>query len=102
MPELSFYNDKWVVRKRFCTMGVCVPKGFSTDLTSTPRVLWSIYPPFGKYQRGAIVHDYLYKNKYPRKHADKIFKKIMELDNVGFLTRNIFYITVRLLGWLRY
>jgi Protein of unknown function (DUF1353) len=37
-----------------------VPVGFVTDFASIPRPLWAVIPPRGKYNRPAIIHDYLY------------------------------------------
>jgi hypothetical protein len=39
---------------------ICVPAGFETDFASIPRPLWVIIPPRGKYNRPAIIHDFLY------------------------------------------
>ena len=36
-----------------------VPVGFPTDLASIPRLLWRVFPPFGRYTRAAVVHDWL-------------------------------------------
>lgn len=38
---------------------IIVPKGFKTDLASIPRLLWVAFPKNGKYQKAAILHDYL-------------------------------------------
>ncbi len=52
-----------------------VPRGFATDLASTPRFLWSIYSP-NKSDTipGAIIHDYLYfcPQDFSRQQADSI------------------------------
>ena len=37
-----------------------VPIGFVSDLASVPSILWSKYPPQGRYAIAAIIHDYLY------------------------------------------
>lgn len=39
---------------------IVVPEGFITDFASIPRFLWSIYPPTGRYQEAAVIHDWLY------------------------------------------
>lgn len=39
---------------------IIVPAGFVTDFASTPRALWSVLPPTGRYQLAAVVHDFLY------------------------------------------
>src|SRR2546426_7470924 len=39
---------------------IVVPAGFVTDFASTPRAIWAVLPPSGRYQLAAIVHDFLY------------------------------------------
>ncbi len=53
---------------------VPIHKGRVTDLTSTPRILWRVIPPTGKYNRAVVVHDHLYKSgACSRLAADFIF-----------------------------
>lgn len=40
---------------------ITVPAGFVTDYASIPRPLWLVIPPRGKYNRAAIIHDFLYQ-----------------------------------------
>ncbi len=102
-PCISFYNGAWVVDEDFTVQGITVPKDFQSDLASIPRILWSIYPPFGTYQTGAIVHDYLYTYKtVDRRLADYTFIVIMKEDGVDVFTRHLFYTAVRMFGWLYY
>lgn len=42
---------------------IIIPKGFTTDLMSIPRWLWSILSPFDSALIGDIIHDYLYTDK---------------------------------------
>lgn len=83
---------------------VAVPQGFATDMASIPRIFWPIFPPFGKYFKAAIVHDYLYQ--YPtlctRKEADVIFLEAMKVSGVNKYVAGVMYAAVRLLGWRRY
>ena len=77
-------------------------KGFITDGASIPKVLQCIYNPYGKWIKGAIIHDYLY-SKYNntginRKLADKIFYHIMKETKVNNSTINKFYRAVRVFG----
>ena len=57
---------------------ITVPAGFVTDLASIPRPLWVLWPPFGKYTRAAVIHDWLYDmhrkggKHYSRCYADAI------------------------------
>ena len=77
-------------------------KGFITDGASIPKVLQCVYNPYGKWIKGAVIHDYLY-SKYNntginRKLADKIFKFIRKETEVNKSTINKFYKAVRLFG----
>lgn len=82
---------------------ITVPKGFKTDLASTPKFLWLTFPPFGKYTDAAIVHDYLYSkdcvyNAIDRAMADKIFLELMKELGVPLWKRQAMYRAVRLFG----
>ncbi len=58
---------------------VNVPKGFVTDLASVPPILWSKYPPTGRYAYAAIVHDYLYWTQTTtRAVADEVMVAAMQ------------------------
>lgn len=78
-----------------------VPAGFKTDLASIPRPLWSIFPPFGRYSRAAVLHDFHYhrgRNGTPvvtRKEADLLFKQAMHELGVPGWKRWAFYLAVR-------
>ena len=81
---------------------ITVPKGFITDGASIPKSLQWIYEPFGKYIKGAVIHDYLY-SKYNdtginRTLADKIFDFIMKETGVNAKTRRKFYVAVKYFG----
>ena len=43
---------------------IVVPKGFTTDGASVPRLLWPILSPLGDLRYGAIVHDFGYQHGY--------------------------------------
>lgn len=45
-------KDRWLIE---------APAGFLTDYASIPRLLWAIIPPRGRYNRPAIIHDFLYR-----------------------------------------
>lgn len=102
MIDISYKKGKWILRENYSRDGITIPKGFKTDLASIPRIFWSFYPPFGDYMNAAIIHDYLYKIKFNRKLSDRIFLMIMKEDKVGWFTRTLFYITVRMFGWIRF
>lgn len=66
---------------------VDVPAGVLSDGATTPRMLWSIIPPWGPYAQAVILHDRLcevpfitiykfgreYQEPVTRKEVDKIF-----------------------------
>ncbi len=98
---------EWVVRKEFVyeigKIGsgskIIILEGFMTDFASTPRLIWSIFPPFGIYLQAAILHDYLYWEQYfSRKRSDDIFLEAMEVLEVDKVTRGVLYRSVRSFG----
>lgn len=100
IPLVYIDKNKWVtVDVYHITENLRVPKGFETDLTSVPRIFWSIYPPFGKYQTAAIVHDYLYRcTDLPKLECDYYFYQEMKKAGVSLFTRFLFYSLVLVFG----
>lgn len=80
---------------------VAVPKGFITDFASVPRLLWSVFPPMGRYSRAAVIHDWLYSNSKTcsRFLADAIFRDAMKDLGVPMWRRVVMYYAVRICGW---
>ena len=79
---------------------ISVPAGFKTDYASIPRFFWRVLPPVGKYDRAAVVHDWLYaKNGVTRKQADDILYEAMGVLGVPGWQRNVIYAGVRVGGW---
>ena len=76
-----------------------VPKGYTTDGASIPRIFWSFYPPYkSEYFSACVLHDYLCSKamhetsiKEAYKRADLCFYKHLRLLNVNFVTCFIFY-----------
>jgi len=79
-----------------------IPKGFSTDLSTVPKSLWGVLPPFGNFLLAALVHDYLYvtKDKRGRKFADKEMLIISNENNNNKVDNYFRYYAVRLFGGL--
>jgi hypothetical protein len=78
-----------------------VRQDFVTDLTSTPRALWSVLAPADEYLEAAIVHDLLYSAEnttFTRLDADQIFKELMFNLGVSWPRREAIYRAVRLFG----
>ncbi|EHP6140085.1 DUF1353 domain-containing protein [Escherichia coli] len=74
-----------------------VPAGYVTDLASVPRLLWSVFPPHGRYAKAAIIHDWLYDNALrTKKEADRIFLDAMNVLEVPAWRRLMMYCAVHL------
>jgi hypothetical protein len=82
---------------------ISVPAGFETDFTSVPRPLWWLIPPWGRYGKAAILHDWLYVSKpCDREKADRVFLEAMTVLAVPRWKRTAMYWAVRLFGWRNY
>ena len=83
-------------------LNIHIPEGFETDYASIPRGFWGLLPPFGKYLRAAIVHDFLYSihNTYGinKTIADKIFYNLMITDNTNKIKAWLMYKAVQGFG----
>jgi len=62
---------------------IIIPKGMKTDLSSTPKFLWGLMPPYGDFLLGAIVHDWLYISDYQRNKIG--FKRAREFADKEML-----------------
>lgn len=82
-----------------------VPKGFLTDLASTPRILWPLYAPNDtRTIRPAVLHDYMYhcESGYTRYQSDKIFYYGLRKHDISAFRAHKYYWGVRLFGWYFY
>ena len=89
---------------------ITVPIGFVTDFASIPRFARMIIPKLGRWNKAAVLHDYLYQNhivRYKnltftvaRKQADLIFLDTMKELGVKKWKRLLMFMSVRLFGWL--
>lgn len=92
-------TEKWEVKKKyhfvFDKTSFTIEKGFESDLASVPRLLWWIFPPFGKYAEPSVVHDWFYKyKKLPKKKADRLFLIMMIEKDTNIATAILFYVAV--------
>jgi hypothetical protein len=91
---------------------IMIPEGFKTDLSSVPRFLWPLFPPFGDFIRAAIVHDWMYINDYKRDELGTYKARKFADDEMLFLSRcynsdgvidnYLRWVAVRLFGWYIY
>jgi hypothetical protein len=103
-------GKQWILRRSYKfyyesaleKIHVKVPKGFITDFATIPRLLYSIFPPVGRYNKAAMMHDYLYDSSCPikitRKEADLFFLQAMEVLGVEKWVRYSLFFAVRLFG----
>lgn len=79
---------------------VVVPKGYVTDLATTPEWIHWLYPPLNKhYIKSSIIHDYIYDfSDFSRVKCDWLFLKAMKCEGFDFVGRWNFYFSVRLFG----
>lgn len=81
---------------------VVVPKGYRSDWSSIPRLLWFVYPPnYSEAREGAIAHDYLYSHLhwyYKKKFADRLLRAFMRRCGASKTAQQAFYWAVRLGG----
>ena len=78
-----------------------VPIGTHTDFTSVPRLLWWIFPRWGKYGNAAVLHDWLYwEQSRSRREADDIMFEAMGVLGVSPWQKYPIYLAVRTFGFL--
>lgn len=78
-----------------------IPAGFTTDLASIPKILWSIYSPNkANTIPAAVIHDYLYfcPGEMARSEADSIFYDALIYKHVGAWTAYKYWSAVRVFG----
>lgn len=82
-----------------------VPAGFRTNLASTPRPLWWIpgFAPFGRIERIAALHDWLYSIRcnlpwVTQPVSDAILDAGLRADGECWLVRELVWFFVRLYG----
>lgn len=80
---------------------IIVTVDFVTDLTSVPWGFRWLIPAWGKYGKGAVLHDYLYfVGIFDRVVCDAIFLEAMGTLGVNWLSRFLIYKAVRYFGWI--
>lgn len=87
---------------------IVINVGYVTDFASVPKWLWSFFPPIGKYNRAALIHDYLYDLQFrqaewgetkARVFADQQFLYFANtVHPKGYIRHYIMYKMVRWFG----
>lgn len=113
LQDFEYYRDN----NKECK--ITIKKGFITDFASVPRIFWSIFPPFGRYTKCAVLHDRLCeaflnkehwdtltqtknKNLVTRKEADNVFLESMRAIKVKPFTAYTLYFFVRVYAIFKY
>ena len=97
IPAKKWYRSPlWKLLEEYtsCNGNVTVPTGFITDGASIPK--WAqrfIGEPLeGDTLRAVLVHDvYCENKKRSQEDTHKVFREILKLDGVNFLTRTLMY-----------
>ncbi len=99
-------KEEWIVRTDFYYYSAVlkavieVPRNFITDLNSTPRPLWWLYPPCGKYTLAVVIHDRGYwLQDRPQKDWDMLLREAIQVCGDSKGVANNFYAGVRIGGW---
>lgn len=105
-PQLRYtYLGHYVLTEDFAvTIGgrtFVVPVGATTDLASTPRILWNLLPPTGVYEAAAVIHDWwcrvgISRGEVTSRQADGYFRDLMGEAGVGLATRWAMWAAVRI------
>jgi len=78
------------------------PEGFLTNFGSIPKAIQGYFPPYGKYGKATVIHDFLYSvdcdRFISRKQADFIFLEAMKHLGVSIWKRTLMYSAVRMFG----
>lgn len=81
---------------------ITVPKGYRTDFASVPRFFWRIIPPYGRYAKAAVAHDWLCDLRgstgIDSATTHKVFLEAMEILEVPAWKRTVMYRAVRWFG----
>ena len=87
---------------KFGDIVIVIRHGFVTNGASIPRIFWAYGNPFGDDTLpGAIVHDALYQtHDLPRMVTDAIFFSLMKDNQTKLFKRWIYFLAVRLFGWI--
>jgi Protein of unknown function (DUF1353) len=86
---------------------IVIPKGFITDLASSPRIFWGIVPSDDPhYDRAAVLHDYGYVTKgkfganltFTKSGVDHLFLEAMRAEGNPEWKSVIMFMAVSLFG----
>ena len=110
-PYRAHVKIKWCKDGKTGCFPICVPKGYETDLCSSPRFARSIVGRVGPHLEASIVHDWLYEawqgrwgnkrlkpNCDMRRFADAVFLEALKEAKVAGWKRMCMWLVVRVCG----
>lgn len=109
--DASFNHYKVLDDCEVQTYDLVIPRDFVTDFASVPRVLWPLFPPYGRAMPASILHDYIYTvhpketqltPKVERYFADNLFYNAMIAIGISKFQATLMYYAVRWFGAGRY
>lgn len=83
---------------------IVVPESFVSDGASVPRLLWALFPPFGRYLEAAIIHDWLCvegkagRGRCNSAQAHAVFREVMKVQGIWWPKRWTMWSAVRAFG----
>lgn len=81
-----------------------IPEGFTYDMATVPKWLWSFIRPYNDALFSTLIHDYLYIYKHnhnmTRYEVDREFLDWSNILNNNKFDNYVRYLFVRLFGWL--
>jgi hypothetical protein len=105
-------GKKWRLAERFIVyteqageerIWIEVKEGFETDFASIPKVFMPFLEWRDKFNKAAVVHDWLYDIKiFDRKTSDKIFLELQLALGINKYKAYLFYFVVRIFGWMHW
>ena len=93
----AFYR----LRMDFEILGTLIPKHYTSDGASVPRLFWSFYPPVGRYLLAALLHDWKLDQRHGWEDSNHAFDEAMR--HIGIIPRRHWVImrSVQLNGWIQ-
>jgi len=93
----------WKLERDFVAKGIRVPKGFETNLASSPKFLYGIFPNSGVYTEASVLHDYMYSNydnvsHITKKEADNTYLLFCTQLGVGRIRAKLMHTALNLFG----
>lgn len=91
-----------VLAEGFRPRSLEVPKGFTTDLATLPRLGRVLLRSGGRIATAAVIHDWLYQVGelyYSRKNADVILYHLCRDSDINAIVSRLVYWGVRVGGW---